>query len=76
MTAPASLSRVEARTTVLSAQGFGRRHAPADVGVDDIRGVVERLGVLQLDSVNVFCRSHYMPVFSRLGTYDGHCWTD
>jgi uncharacterized protein len=38
--------------------------------VRQITALVRQLGLLQLDSVNVFSRAHYMPVFSRLGPYD------
>jgi uncharacterized protein len=64
------LSLARARRIALAAQGFGRSRPARAPSVHQIAAVVSRLGVLQLDSVNVFCRSHYMPVFSRLGAYD------
>ncbi|MFI5710901.1 winged helix-turn-helix domain-containing protein [Kribbella sp. NPDC051620] len=64
-----SISRDSARRIALVAQGFGVAR-PRRVDVRKVRRVVERVGVLQVDSVNVVCRSHYLPVFSRLGRYD------
>ncbi|TGO05975.1 winged helix-turn-helix domain-containing protein [Serinibacter arcticus] len=66
------ISAALARRIALAAQGFGRpRRAEASaVGTRQLRSAVERLGVLQLDSVNVFERSHYLPLFARLGPYD------
>lgn len=61
-----------ARRIALAAQGFssGSRPAGREPGLAALTAAVRRLGVLQLDSVNVFCRAHYMPLFSRLGPYD------
>jgi uncharacterized protein len=67
---PERLTAAAARRIALAAQGFGRARPATPPGTRHIRELVARLGVLQLDSVNVFSRAHYMPVFSRLGPYD------
>ncbi len=64
-----TLSRAQARRAALAAQGFAAAR-PARIGVGRVDATLRRMAVLQLDSVNVFARSHYLPVFSRLGPYD------
>ena len=63
-----TLSPALARRMALAAQGFARPH-PATAGPRHVRDTARRLGVIQIDSVNVVSRTHYLPAFSRLGTY-------
>jgi uncharacterized protein len=63
------LSLPQARRVALAAQGFlDTRHAPPTMRT--FQRTLERTGVLQVDSVNVLQRAHYMPLYSRMGPYD------
>jgi uncharacterized protein YcaQ len=65
----ATLSRAQARRIALAAQGFlDPPHSPPTMRT--LSRTLTRTGVLQVDSVNVLQRAHYMPLYSRMGPYD------
>ncbi|HMB55291.1 MAG TPA: crosslink repair DNA glycosylase YcaQ family protein [Thermoanaerobaculia bacterium] len=69
------LSLAEARRLVLAAQGFDRPR-PGSVDVRHLRRVMDRLGLIQIDFVNVLAPAHYVIPYSRLGPYERHRFDD
>jgi uncharacterized protein len=66
---PERLTSGQARRIALAAQGF-RRDRPERPGARHLERMFERLGLVQIDSVNVLARAHYVPFYSRSGAYD------
>ena len=68
MTKKLELSTKQARRIALGAQGFADAR-PEKPTRRHFCKTATRLGVIQLDSVNVLVRTHYLPAFSRIGGY-------
>ncbi len=65
-----SLSIADARRIALAAQGFDTARPKTKATERQVDALISRLGVIQIDSVNVLVRSQELPLFARLGNHD------
>jgi len=65
-----SLSIADARRIALAAQGFDTARPKTKATQRQVDALISRLGVIQIDSVNVLVRSQELPLFARLGNHD------
>ena len=63
------ISASEARRIALASQGFANPRPAREPTGHDVRRVLGQVGLIQIDSVNVLERAHYLPLWSRLGPY-------
>ncbi|NMN94160.1 winged helix-turn-helix domain-containing protein [Antrihabitans stalactiti] len=64
------ISAATARRIALAAQGFAERQRSAEPNRAAVLRVLDRIQLLQIDSVSAVVRAHYSPIFSRIGGYD------
>jgi uncharacterized protein YcaQ len=64
------LSIADARRIALAAQGFDTARPKTKATQRQVDALISRLGVIQIDSVNVLVRSQELPLFARLGNHD------
>ncbi len=68
MSSTITVSRDDVKRLAVYKQGLHQR--PANSAPPTLKSIVERIGLLQLDSINVVARSHYLVMLARAGLYE------